>query len=249
MRELVAGALREAKKPVTFKALSKLLKAKEEPLRLALEAAVESGEAYRWPGRSEPFWHLSPEEKAREAILQTAELEALSKTDLSKKAARISFGIPPKRMESYVTDLVAEKQLRAVPALSGSAKLFVKPDGQQAYFAAARQFLEKKLLKAEFSPPEFFKEVPEAKTDAAALLLEAVNSLEPVKGVPVSTLRLRNHLTGMTKQNFDHAALELRKQQKVILSLHADAHNLSAEEKDTLIEGQDGNHYVAIAIR
>jgi len=246
MRELVAGALREAKKPVTFKALSKLLKAKEEPLRLALEAAVDAGEAYRWPGRSEPFWHLSPEEKAREAILKMADASALSKTDLSKKAAKLTFGIPPKRMEAYVTDLAAEKQLRAVPAFSGSAKLFVKPDGQQAYFAAARKFLEQKILKAEFSPADFFHE---EKADAAALLLEAVNALEPVKGVPVSTLRLRNHLPGITKQQFDKAALELRKNQQVMLSLHADPHNLSQEEKDYLIEGQDGNHYVAIAIR
>jgi len=249
VRELVAGALREAKKPVTFKALSKLLKAKEEPLRLALEAAVDAAEAYRWPGRSQLFWHFSPEEKAREAILKTAETEALSKADLSKKAAKIAFGIPPKRMEAYVTDLVAEKQLRAVPAFSGSAKLFVKPDGQRAYFQAARQFLEKQISKAEFSPAEFFNEEPAAKADAAAALLEAVNSLEPVKGVPVSTLRLRNHLAGMTKQEFDRAALELRKRQQVFLSQHADPFNISDEDKNLLIDGQDGTYYVAIAIR
>jgi hypothetical protein len=249
MRELLASALREAKKPVTFKALAKLLKAKEEPLRLTLQASIDAEEVYRWPGRSQTFWHISPEAKAREAILKIAEADALSKSDLAKKSAKISFGIPPKRMESYLADLVSENQLRSVPAFSGSTKLFIKPDGQQAYFKAARQFLEKKIAKAEFSPADFFNAAPPPNTGTAALLLEAVNSLEPVKGVPVSTLRLRHHLPHLTKQDFDQAALELRKNQQVFLSQHADPFNISEDDKNLLIDGQDGTYYVAIAIR
>jgi hypothetical protein len=240
----VLTALRDSKKPISFKALAKLLKADEEPLRSALETA----QAHRWPGRTNPFWHVSPQEKAREAVLTTAQLQAFSKAELAKRAAKISFGIPAKQMESYVGILLTEKELRTVPAFSGSAKLLVRPDGQQAYFNAARQFLEKKILKAEFQPDAFF-EKHAASTNAADEVLEAVHTLEPVRGVPVSTLRLRNHFPKMTKQEFDSAALELRKQQKVILSLHADPHNLAQEEKDSLIEGHDGTYYVAIAIR
>jgi hypothetical protein len=242
--ERVSAALRDAKKPVSFKALAKQLKTAEEPLRLALETA----KAHRWPGRTQPFWHVSPEEKAREAILKTAESQAFSKAELSKKAAKLAFGIPAKQMESYVSALLAEKELRAVPAFSGSAKLLVRPDGQQAYFTAARRFLEQKILKAEFQPAAFFENTLPA-ASAADEILEAVKALEPVRGVPVSTLRLRNHFPKMTKQEFDSGALELRKQQQVILSLHADPHNLTQEEKDSLIEGHDGTYYVAIAIR
>jgi hypothetical protein len=242
--ERVSAALRDARKPVSFKALAKLLKAKEEPLRQALETA----KAHRWPGRTEPFWSVSAEQKAREAILQTAEVQAFSKAELSKKAAKLAFGIPAKQMESYVSVLLAEKELRAVPAFSGSAKLLVRRDGQQAYFKAAREFIEKKILKAEFQPSAFF-EKDSASTNAAEEILEAVKSLEPVRGVPVSTLRLRNHFAKMSKREFDEAALELRQRQQVILSLHADPHNLGQEEKESLIEGHDGTYYVAVAIR
>ena len=109
---------------------------------------------------------------------------------------------------------------------------------------------------AGFDPAAFFSEdsAPQDKltdtpVDAAALILEAVRSLEPVKGVPVSTLRLRNHLPHLPPHEFDAAALELRKKQQVFLSQHADPHNLSKEDKDLLIDGQDGTYYVAIAIR
>ena len=68
-------------------------------------------------------------------------------------------------------------------------------------------------------------------------------------GVPVSTLRLRNQLPHLSKEEFDAAALELRKKEQVFLSQHADPYNLSQENKDLLIDGQDGTYYVAIAIR
>jgi hypothetical protein len=47
----------------------------------------------------------------------------------------------------------------------------------------------------------------------------------------------------------DLAALELRNKQQAFLSLHADPHNISQEDKNILIDGQDGTYYVAIAIR
>ena len=70
-----------------------------------------------------------------------------------------------------------------------------------------------------------------------------------MKGVPVSTLRLRNYLPKLSKQEFDAAALELRRKEQVFLSQHADPYNLSEEDKNLLIDGQDGTYYVAIAIR
>jgi hypothetical protein len=60
---------------------------------------------------------------------------------------------------------------------------------------------------------------------------------------------LRNHLPQLSKNEFDAAALELRKKERVFLSQHVDPYNISQEDKDLLIDGQDGTYYVAIAIR
>jgi hypothetical protein len=264
LRERITSAVREAKKPVTFKGLVKILKAKKadvEPLRAALESAVGAGQVDRWPdrGRSQYFWHISPERAAREAILDAAATQALAKPDFSKLAKKLP-GFPVKRLESVVTELLAEKQLQAVPAFTGKSKLLLRTGYQSAYFSAVRSFVEERIRVAGFDPAAFFTDNSSAgnkltdkptdiQVDAAALIIEAVRSLEPVKGVPVSTLRLRNHLPHLSKHEFDAAALELRKKQLVFLSQHVDPYNISQDEKDLLIDGQDGTHYVAIGIR
>jgi hypothetical protein len=258
LRERIVAAVRAANKPVTFKGLATLAKAKDEPLRAALELAVGAGEVYRWPDyrRSQRFWRISPEDAAREAILTIAATQALSKSGLSEAAAKSLPGFPVKRVDALVPDLIAEKQLQPVPAFSGSSKLLVRVGQREAYFNTARAFVEKKIRLAGFDPAAFFTEnlssrdtLVETQVDAAVLILEAVRSLEPVRGVPVSTLRLRNHLPNLAKHEFDVAALELRKRQEAFLSLHADPYNLSQEDKNLLIDGQDGTYYVAIAIR
>ena len=256
LREGILAALGKADKPVTFKALVKAVKARAEIVREALAPAVEAGVVYRWPDRrrSQYFWRISPEERARETILKLAAGEALSKSALIKATAK--NGLPPKLVESVVTALRAGNQLREVPGFGGSSKLLVRQGAQDAYFKAARSFMEAKIAKAGFDPAAFFTQVSSphdeptaAQADAAALILEAVRSLEPVRGVPVSTLRLRNHIPNLAKREFDAAALELRKRQEVFLSQHADPYNISQADKDLLIDGQDGTYYVAIAIR
>jgi len=258
LRERILAAVRDAKKPVTFKALEKLVKAKGEPLRAALDLAVGGTQVYRWPDyrRSQYFWHVSPEQMTREAVLAAATTQALSKSHLIAAAAGNLKGVPAKRWELAVSALVAEKQLQGVPAFSSSAKLWVRAGDPEAYFKAARAFVERKIRSAGFDPAAFStgnssprEKLGSVQVDAAALILEAVLSLEPVRGVPVSTLRLRNHLPNLPKQEFDAAALELRRKQQVFLSQHADPYNVSREDKDLLIDGQDGTYYVAIAIR
>ena len=250
LRDRILAAVRDAKKPLTFKDLAKRLKAKADPLRAELELAVGAGQVHRWPDfrRSQCFWSFSPEEKAREAILEAAADQALSKSDLSKAAAKHLPGFPVKRIESVLSEMAAASQMQTVPAFTGRSKLFVRAGDREAYFNAARAFVEGKIRSAGFDPAAFFTP-KSAPVDAAAQLLEAVRSLEPVAGVPVSTLRLRNHLPQLAKHEFDAAALDLRKKQAVFLSLHADPYNLSEEDKNLLIDGGDGTYYVAIAIR
>ncbi|HEX4229482.1 MAG TPA: hypothetical protein VHZ07_12495 [Bryobacteraceae bacterium] len=259
LRERILRKVRDSKKPVTFRDLLKSVKAKsEEPFRTELESAISEKSIYRWPDyrRSQYFWHIPPEEKAREAILEAAAAEALSKPDLSKAAGRKVPGFPQKRMENEVSALLSEERLQQVPAFASNTKLLVRAGDGQAYFNAARAFIAMKMGKAGFDPAAFFTgdASPQRKpalphADAAARILEAILALEPQPGVPVSTLRLRNHLRDLSKQEFDMTALELRKKQEVFLSQHADPYNISQEDKDLLIDGQDGTYYVAIAIR
>jgi len=214
---------------------------------------------HRWPNRgpSQYFWNVPAEQKAREAILTAAATEALSKPDLIKLAAKKLPCFSVRGVEGVVSALVAEKQLQKVRGFAPGSKLLAPTGGErEAYFNAARSFVEKKIRAAGFDPAGFFTEnsapqdkLPVEQFDAAARIIEAVRWLEPVKGVPVSTLRLRNRLPDLTKHQFDLAALELRKKEQVFLSQHADPYNISQEDKELLIDGQDGTYYVAIAIR
>ncbi len=257
-RGRILAAVRAAGKPVTYTGLFKLVQGPAEDFRAALEAAAVAGEVFRWPDyrRSQYFWHATPEEKAREAVLAAAGDFVLSKADLAKAAARKLSGLSANRWEAAVSALMAEKKLKPVPAFEGKAKLLARSGDRTAYFRAARTFIEKKIRDAGFDPTEFFTQdssrhdkLSETHADAAALVLDAVRFLEPVRGVPVSTLRLRNHLPSLSKQEFDMAALELRKKQEVFLSQHVDPYNISREDKDLLIDGRDGTYYVGIAIR
>jgi len=258
LRERIVAAVRDAKKPVTFKALATKAKTTGGLFQAALESAIAAGQVHRWPdrGRSQYFWNVPPEQSAREAVLTAAAAKALPKPELTKAASRKVPGFPMKALESLVNALIAENQLQKVPAFSSNAKLLIRFGDSEAYFNAARAFIEKKFHAAGFDPAGLFTAHSSSRdtltgtqVDAAALILESVRSLEPVKGVPVSTLRLRNYLPNLSKREFDAAALELRKKQEVFLSQHSDPHNLSEEDKTLLIDGQDGTYYVAIAIR
>jgi hypothetical protein len=253
LRARLVALLRDSKKPLTFKGLARLVRTKESVVAAELEAALEASEVYRWPDyrASQNFWHVPVEQSAREVILTIAEKQALSKSALSKAAAKKLPGVSEKRVEAIVAELLAAKSLQNVSAFASSSKLVIKTGVSGAYFNAARAFVERKVQLAGFDPADFFgTEAPKTGTvDVAAQILEAVRVLEPVQGVPVSTLRLRNHLPQLTKGEFDLAALELRNREQVFLSLHADPNNISQEDKNTLIDGQDGTYYVAIAIR
>jgi hypothetical protein len=251
LSERILAAVRTVAKPVTFNQLLKVVKAKKAETEEALASAINAGHLHRWPGRSQYFWHFSADEKAREAVLAAAAAQALSKALLSKAAAKKLRGFSEKSMEDVVSALMKEKQLKEVSGFTGNSKLIVRPGDSQAYFSAALAFVAVRIRKAGFDPATFSTQgKPAAESGAAAaLILETVRTLEPVRGVPVSTLRLRNHLPSIGKHEFDRAALELRTKQEVFLNLHADPYNAPQSEKDLLIDGGDGTFYVAISLR
>ena len=92
---------------------------------------------------------------------------------------------------------------------------------------------------------------------AAKLILAKLNELQPSEGVPVTAMRLRKALPQLTKEQFDKAALQLRQEQKVFLSLHHDPNHLASGEMEELISepegtspsGQKGIYHVSIAKR
>jgi hypothetical protein len=160
-------------------------------------------------------------------------------------------------MQPIIESLVAEGHLQKVGAFT-SGKLLIRPGETAAYSASARAFIEQKFRKAGLDPSSFFGSLPPredkpaaltASANAQELLLTAVGSLQPSVGVPVTAQRLRQHLPGLSKSEFDAAALELRRGQQVFLALHHDPFGLPQPERDHLVDGGDGTYYVSLAIR
>ena len=254
----VIALLADASKPLTFAKLKTAAHLTDADLKAALDAATSQGTVFRWPDhrRSQYFWSQSPDDVAQQSVLAMAAEEALSKTKLIERASKRVPGFSQKDMQRIVVNLVAGNELQQVPAFT-AGKLLVRTGSTGAYAASARKFIQEKFRKAGFDPNPFFApdataaspSAPTPSVDAAAQILEAIRSMELVMGVPVSAQRLRHHLPELSKHDFDAAALELRKRQDVSLSLHHDPHNLPQEERDLLVDGGDGNYYVAIAIR
>jgi hypothetical protein len=262
IRRIVA-LLETVPKPLTFLKLKQGMRLGDAELKSALDAAASQGAVFRWPDyrRSQYFWSQSPDNAAQQAVLAIASGEALSQTKLVERASKRIPGFSREAMKRIVMNLIAGHELQQVPAFT-TGKLLIRSGSSAAYAASARKFIEERFRKAGLDPnqlltpvavstnPPTSRPAPDtAAHDTAARILEAIRSLEPVVGVPVSAQRLRNHLRDLNKHDFDAAGLELRKRQQVSLSLHHDPHNLPQEERDLLIDGGDGTYYVAIAIR
>jgi hypothetical protein len=265
IRRIVA-LLETAPKPLTFVKLKREVRLEDAELRSALEAAASQGVVFRWPDyrRSQYFWSRSPDNAAQQAVLAITTGEALSQTKLVERASKRIPGFSRQAMQRIVMNLIAGHELQQVPAFT-TGKLLVRSGSSAAYAASARKFIEEKFRKAGLDPnqllmpprdtPAFERSGDETapygrgSATAADQILEAMRSLEPVAGVPVSAQRLRNHLPELNKRDLDAAALELRNEQRVFLSPHDSPHRLPQQERDILIDGGDGSYYVAIAIR
>jgi len=252
----IVEILKSAAKPMTFIQMKKATRLGDAGLKAALESGISEGAAFRWPdrGKSHYFWSHSADHAAQQAVLAIASEEALSRTKLIARARKQIPGFPEKSMQRIVMNLAADRQLQPVPAFT-AGKLLIRSGTTAPYAAAARKFIEEKFRKAGFDPALVFapaagvRPAPPGAVDAAAQILEAIRSLEPVAGVPVSAERLRRHLPRLEKHDFDTAALELRDKERVFLSPHNNPLTLSEQERDLLIKGAGETYYVAIAIR
>jgi hypothetical protein len=244
----VRDILGHAKAPVTFPVLAKQSKFPKEVLQQTLAAEEGRHRIFGWPGgRSKRFWSVAPADFIRTQILETASECALPAGELVKLARKKSYSCPEKLVRSTLQQLIRDKELRKYPSFGRESNPIGRTGHPAAYAEAARRFKEKidaKVL-AEGGAPHVSVAVAET-IDVGDAILEAMRRLEPSSTAPVSVRELHASLPAISKAHFDAAALALRSAQKVFLSQHDYPRSLSPEDRDLLIDGQDGTYYVAI---
>jgi hypothetical protein len=235
----IRDILARAHAPVSFAALVKQSKFPKEVLREVLGAEEGRHRIFRWPDarRQQRFWSIGPFDYARSQILEVAATCAMTPTDLAEQTRKKCHGYPKKLVQSLVQQLIKEKALRKYPAFGRESSLIGCTGHPAAYAEAARRFKEKIDAKVRAEA---------GSADVGADLLEAMHRLEPMAGVPVSVKELRAALPLLGKPEFDGAALALWKGRKAFLSRHDYPQSLPQDDLDLLVDGHDGNYYVAI---
>jgi hypothetical protein len=243
----VRDILARAKAPVTFPALAKQSKFPEEVLQQTLASEEGRHRIFRWPDarRLKRFWSVAPADFVRTQILETASECALPAGELVKLARKKAYGYPEKLVRSTLQQLIKDKELRKYPSFGRESNPIGRAGQPAAYAEAARRFKEKidAKVRAEGGGPDVGMD---ADVDVGNAILEAMRRLEPSSTAPVSVRELRTSLPAISKAHFDAAALALRSARKAFLSQHDYPRSLSPEDRDLLIDGQDGTYYVAI---
>jgi hypothetical protein len=134
-----------------------------------------------------------------------------------------------------------------------SAKLEARGVTPEQIRAALRELLQQNF--PEFAPTSNLA-APITKTrsleEIGQLILERMQRIDPAaaRGALVSLTELRRSLRAeiSDKESFDQAVLRLVEQDRVALSRHVFASNLSQEERDMLVSDERGNYYVGIAL-
>ena len=204
---------------------------------------------FRWPDarRQKRFWSVAPADFVRTQILETASECALPAGELVKLARKKAYGYPEKLVRSTLQQLIKDKELRKYPSFGRESNPIGRAGQPAAYAEAARRFKETidAKVRAEGGGPDVSVAVIDT-IDVGDAILSAMRRLEPSSTAPVSVRELRTSLPAISKSHFDAAALALRSAQKVFLSQHDYPRSLSPEDRDLLIDGQDGTYYVAI---
>jgi hypothetical protein len=226
----VLAKLQAAPGPVTFTKLKKDLGVKKKGEQ-ELRAALASEGIFAWAKPKDSYWHSDPAVWLSAEILSQCGRKALKKAEIKVK------GRTGKDVSAAVAELVADKKLIKYPALAGAVPLWVAAAAPRAYWAYVEEFVAAKLKKAGIEEVSLEEKI-----------CQELLTLEPDKDVPVSVVNVRNRLAA-DKNLFDAAALKLREQRRIHLSLHDDPYSISAEDRESLIDGKDGRYYVAITRR
>lgn len=238
---IIREIMETAEAPVPLKLLSKRTKLSGPTLTALLAAEIQQGRLFRWPDlrRQQRYWRRSPEAVLRDTILNAAASLAMSPAALAKAVRKQITGYPQKLVSSSITQLQRERALTRYPGF-GRETFLLGRTGYTAGYAAAGQLailaIQEKIAAANHG-------------SLSGDILREMARIEPSTNAPVSVRQLRSALNGTPKADFDRAVLDLRARQKVDLSRHDFPQSLSPADRDLLIDGQDGNYYVAITAR
>lgn len=261
----VVQRLSAARKPVSYAALSKALVKKsrgisDATLREAISSAVNEGRAFHWGSyarSSQCYWTTSRDQWLSRRIVEQCSAIAQIQSQVKVR------GVSDTAIRAAMNELIGAGKLQRYPGI-GQEKVRIGAS-PQAYAAALREFVVKKLEKSNIPQDVFFSSPDETAVVSASMhssadshsseavmaerILETLPKLER-PGLPVASVVLRRSLgIGDTnKREFDGAVMQLSNQRRIYLSAHHDAHGLAAADRDNLIDGGEGRYYVALTL-
>ena len=265
-REQMLAALRQAPAPLKEK---ELLAAAAWPKELDGRPALElirrmqaEGVLKPWPGKTPAYWRLSPEETAPEALLESLGDRAMSRAEWMRLAKGRLKGVSRDCWERAAADLVARGRVFQYTLRIDGKKVeaCARAEHRGAFLQLYRPMLER--LKDEWRRLGVSEEQIESfLTDRAAetagtltaeeLILEELRRMEqeiPLP-IPVISLRARPSLRGLTKQEFDRAAMALFRRGRIYMAPHDHPWRLSEPEREALVHDGEKNFYVSVTAR
>ena len=225
---------------------------KLEPELKALLATTRG--VYEWP--TARFWSRDPKVVAETALLESAAAAPLARSALNKAFAARVKGYPAAARNELIAELIREGRLFEDPPWGGRGVMLTatKPDAERfrrALEDAITPVLKKYAL-AGLDPRPLVDQICAPTTnDLAERIFDALNAIEPRKGLVVSAHRLRRaaEFARAGKPEFDEAVMRLFAQRRVFLHDHGAPFAVSATEREELVTDGKGRYYVGIAWR
>lgn len=240
IREIVASA----PAPVDVAGIRRKLtgpfavKPKEQPQLADFVSRIEG--LIAWPAANAKsgrrYWTSTPEQVAEAKAIEAASAGPLAPAKLITAIAKGKTGYPKAHASALLERLEEEGKLHRQPLLEEKKyKLTAKlTEADIAYLRRALQ----KILRAlgETAPPV-------ATTGIDEQILDALERIEPRKGLVVSAPRLRQAVPGVSKADFDAAVMRLYRAEKVLLHRHSGPHLLPEAEREELVRSQSGGDF------
>jgi hypothetical protein len=283
-REAALEAIGAAPGPLTAAAVAKLLAAPHRiraiDLPPILAEFAAAGRLHEFPpatARGRPqYWHKSPQEFARLALLRSADAQGPQTRAKLRKSAR---GLNNAQFDEIVNALVSQRALFRHPPIGRSKTelLGARPPSPAVYLQGVAAQLQKvvdQLTAAQVPRDQLRRALVELieLVESAGVPLEGAS---PPRGVvpppapprPVDLLALMRRLeagaergaligaralrqvANLEKSQFDRLVLELAQDGRLSLHRHDFASSLSPAERDELVTDGQGTYFVGMAIR
>ena len=239
--QTIVAAVSRSEKPVTLSALRK--RAGTTGFDEALATALQSGLIHEHPkARSRLFgkeaWRPEPR------ILALCGRKALTLSDLGAQVRALS----KKQLEEVVRGLMAEGKLAPLHTYRGSS---LKRSGRFATPALCQDALERTIREV----TDYYRGLgvtpggagpaPEPASDVEAVKA-SLQALEQREAAAVVIADVRRK-SGLPKEQFDHAVLELYRTGVVVLHRHDAPFLISEPERNELLTDGEGRYYVGIS--